>query len=48
MSAIWEGYRRRPPTLTGATVLQIVSDPSDMSNRRCAIETAVTLLQVDT
>jgi glycosyltransferase involved in cell wall biosynthesis len=45
MSAIWEGYRLRPRTLTGATALQIVSDPRDTSQRQAAFETAATLVR---
>jgi len=45
MSAVWEGPRRRPRTLVGATVLQIVPALREELDARAAIETARTLQQ---
>ena len=38
MSAVWEGHRRRPRTLAGATILQIVPALREEPDARAAIE----------
>jgi len=44
MSAVWEGYRLRPRTLVGATILRIMPDGCDVPTARIALETTHALL----
>ena len=45
MSAVWEGYRLRPRTLAGATILQIVPGSREDAASRVALGIARTLLR---
>lgn len=45
MSAVWEGYRLRPRTLAGATILQIVPGRREDAASRVALNIARTLLR---